>query len=924
MAQDYNSTLNLPATDFPMRGNLPKREPEILKKWEDSRLYYKMIEKNQGKPSYILHDGPPYANGEIHLGTALNKTLKDFIVKYKNMSGFCAPYVPGWDTHGLPIELKAMKSIGVENGAIPPVELRKHCRDFAMTHVKNQMKQFKRLGTLGDYDDPYLTLKHEYEARQVEVFGKMAKDGYMYKGLKPVYWCPDCNTALAEAEIEYSNDPCHSIYVKFNVTDDKGLFTAMGLDLSKVFFVIWTTTTWTIPGNLAICLGPDYDYTLVQVGNEYYVMANELVKTTMESAGISEYKTIGLFRGSELEHIKTKHPLYDRLSPVIVGDHVTLESGTGCVHTAPGYGVEDFEVCKNYDDIGILVCVDAKGRQTAEAGEFEGMDTDTANKAIAKKLEEVGALLAIQKIVHQYPHCWRCNSPIIYRATEQWFCSVNGFKDEAVKAIESVKWIPAWGEDRIKGMVRDRSDWCISRQRTWGVPIPIVYCKDCGKPIVTDETIKAISDMFKAEGADAWWIKEPAEFIPSTVKCECGCGEFIKEYDIMDVWFDSGVSHTAVMEQHKGLSWPADLYLEGADQYRGWFQSSLLTSVVYKGSAPYKAVCTHGWVVDGEGKTMHKSLGNGIAPNEITDVYGADILRLWVASSDYHSDIRISQPILKQLSEAYKKIRNTARFILGNLGNGKGFNPDTDCVSDDKLTELDKWALMRLDSLIDKVNEGYNAFDFHIAFHAIHNFCVTDMSNFYLDIIKDRLYCEKEDSEVRRAAQTAMYRILSAVARLAAPIISFTAEEIWTYMPHTSTDDKESIFLNQMPEKSGIEFSDEFVSKWEFIYSTRETVNKVLEEKRNEKLIGKSLEANIIIHCGESLYEKYNALTEELKDILIVSGVSASKDGNNEVPEIEVIKAEGEKCERCWSYSNTVGSDSEHPTLCARCAAVVK
>lgn len=924
MAQDYNSTLNLPATDFPMRGNLPKREPEILKKWEDSRLYYKMIEKNQGKPSYILHDGPPYANGEIHLGTALNKTLKDFIVKYKNMSGFCAPYVPGWDTHGLPIELKAMKSIGVENGAIPPVELRKHCRDFAMTHVKNQMKQFKRLGTLGDYDDPYLTLKHEYEARQVEVFGKMAKDGYMYKGLKPVYWCPDCNTALAEAEIEYSNDPCHSIYVKFNVTDDKGLFTAMGLDLSKVFFVIWTTTTWTIPGNLSICLGPDYDYTLVQVGNEYYVMANELVKTTMESAGISEYKTIGLFRGSELEHIKTKHPLYDRLSPVIVGDHVTLESGTGCVHTAPGYGVEDFEVCKNYDDIGILVCVDAKGRQTAEAGEFEGMDTDAANKAIAKKLEEVGALLAIQKIVHQYPHCWRCNSPIIYRATEQWFCSVNGFKDEAVKAIESVKWIPAWGEDRIKGMVRDRSDWCISRQRTWGVPIPIVYCKDCGKPIVTDETIKAISDMFKAEGADAWWIKEPAEFIPSTVKCECGCGEFTKEYDIMDVWFDSGVSHTAVMEQHKGLSWPADLYLEGADQYRGWFQSSLLTSVVYKGSAPYKAVCTHGWVVDGEGKTMHKSLGNGIAPNEITDVYGADILRLWVASSDYHSDIRISQPILKQLSEAYKKIRNTARFILGNLGNGKGFNPDTDCVSDDKLTELDKWALMRLDSLIDKVNEGYNAFDFHIAFHAIHNFCVTDMSNFYLDIIKDRLYCEKEDSEVRRAAQTAMYRILSAVARLAAPIISFTAEEIWTYMPHTSTDDKESIFLNQMPEKSGIEFSDEFVSKWEFIYSTRETVNKVLEEKRNEKLIGKSLEANIIIHCGESLYEKYNALTEELKDILIVSGVSASKDGNDEAPEIEVIKAEGEKCERCWSYSNTVGSDSEHPTLCARCAAVVK
>ena len=922
MAQDYNNTLNLPKTDFPMRGNLPKREPETLEKWEKERLYYKMIEKNKGKKTYILHDGPPYANGEIHLGTALNKTLKDFIVKYKNMSGFCAPYVPGWDTHGLPIELKAMKSIGVENGAIPPVELRKHCHDFAMMHVQNQMKQFKRLGTIGDYDYPYLTLRPEFEARQVEVFGEMAKRGYMYKGLKPVYWCPDCNTALAEAEIEYSNDPCYSIYVKFNVTDDKGIFSGMGLDTSKIYFVIWTTTTWTIPGNLAICLGPEYNYTLVHVGDEYYVMAEELVKTTMETAGITEYTTEGIFTGAELEGMKTKHPLYDRPSPIIVGDHVTLESGTGCVHTAPGYGVEDFEVCKNYDDIGIIVCVDAKGRQTAEAGEFEGMDTDTANKAIAAKLTEVGAMLATQKIVHQYPHCWRCNSPIIYRATEQWFCSVNDFKDEAIKAIEEVQWIPEWGEDRIKGMVRDRSDWCISRQRTWGVPIPIVYCKDCGKPIVNDETISAIADLFRKEGSDAWWTREASEFIPAGVKCECGCSEFTKEYDIMDVWFDSGVSHTAVMDEFDSLSWPADLYLEGADQYRGWFQSSLLTSVVYKGTAPYKAVCTHGWVVDGEGKTMHKSLGNGIDPSEITDQYGADILRLWVASSDYHSDIRISKTILSQLSDAYKKIRNTARFILGNLGNGNGFNPDTDSVSDDKLTELDKWALMRLDALIDKVNEGYQAFDFHIAFHAIHNFCVIDMSNFYLDIIKDRLYCEKEDSELRRAAQTAMYRILSAVARLAAPIISFTAEEIWQFMPHTSADDKESIFLNQMPEKSGIEFSEAFIEKWNFIYAARESANKALEDARNEKIIGKSLDAKIIIKSSEADFERYSDLAKQLTEILIVSDVEIEKNDGETV--FEVAKAEGGKCERCWCYSKYVGENHEHPTLCQRCAIAIE
>lgn len=923
MAQDYNATLNLPKTAFPMRGNLPKREPDVLGKWEEQDLYEKMVQKNQGRPMYVLHDGPPYANGEIHLGTALNKVLKDFIIKYKNMSGFCAPYVPGWDTHGLPIELKALKSIGVENGAISPVELRKHCKNFAMKHVQNQMKQFKRLGSLGHYCDPYLTLKPEYEARQVEVFGEMAKRGYMYKGLKPVYWCPDCQTALAEAEIEYENDPCDSIYVKFQVMDDKGVFSKLGIDPKQVYFVIWTTTTWTIPGNLAVCVGPDYEYTLVKAGSEYYCMAVELVAPTMKAAGITDYETIGTFMGSELEHIQTKHPLYDRNSMVIVGDHVTLESGTGCVHTAPGYGVEDFEVCKNYDEIGILVCVDAHGKQTAEAGEFEGMDTQQANKAIAAKLVECGAMLATERIVHQYPHCWRCHQPIIYRATEQWFCSVKGFKDDAIHAIESVQWIPEWGEERIKGMVRDRSDWCISRQRTWGVPIPIIYCKDCKKPIINDTTIKNIADLFRAEGADAWWTKEAKDFIDPSVTCECGCKEFTKEYDIMDVWFDSGVSHSAVMEQYDCLRWPADLYLEGADQYRGWFQSSLLTSVVYKGKAPYKAVCTHGWVVDGEGRKMSKSLGNGIMPDEIIQQYGADILRLWVASSDYHSDIRISKAILQQLSDAYKKIRNTARYILGNLGNGAGFNPDTDMVSDDQLHELDRWALIRLDRLIDKVHEGYTNFDFHVVFHSIHNFCTTDMSNFYLDIIKDRLYCEKETSVARRAAQTTMYRILRGMTLLLAPVLSFTAEEIWGFMPHGAADDTESVFLNQLPEKSGLVADDAFTEKWNLIYQTRLDVNKMLEEKRNEKVIGKSLEAAVeIAVADDAAYAILSENRELLEKVLIVSSVTVTKTDAAENQYL-ITTAAGEKCERCWMYSTTVGEDKTHPTLCARCAHVI-
>ena len=929
MAQDYNSTLNLPQTDFSMRGNLTQKEPAMIEGWEKDRTYYDMIKKNEGKPLYVLHDGPPYANGDIHMGTALNKVLKDIIVRYKNMNGFCAPYIPGWDTHGLPIELRALKEIGVENGAISAVELRKHCHEYALKQVDNQRKQFQRLGVWGDFDDPYLTLKPEFEARQVEIFGDMYGKGYIYKGLKPVYWCPDCQTALAEAEIEYDNDPCHSIYVKFKVVDDKGKLSALGIDLDKTYFVIWTTTTWTLPGNLAICLGPDYEYTVVQANGENYVMAAELVKSTMAAAKIEDYTTVGSIYGRELEYIQTKHPIMDRNSMVIVGDHVTLESGTGCVHTAPGFGVDDFEVCKKYPEIGIVVPVDAKGVQTSEAGKYAGLTTTDSNKVIAQDLEDCGALFALEKIVHQYPHCWRCKNPVLFRATEKWFCSVKDFKDEAIKAIDEVQWIPEWGQDRIKGMVTDRSDWCISRQRTWGVPIPVVYCKDCGKPVVTDETIKAVSDMFRAEGANSWYIKDAKEFLPAGTKCECGCTEFEKEKDIFDVWFDSGVTHKAVMEE-RGFETPVDLYLEGADQYRGWFQSSLLTSAATAGKSPYKAVCTHGWVVDGEGKAMHKSLGNGVAPNEVTDVYGADILRLWAASSDYHSDVRISKEILKQLSDTYKKIRNTARYILGNLCNGEGFNPETDCVAVNDLHEIDKWALIKLNALIDKVKAAYDVFDFHIVVSSIHNFCITDMSNFYLDIIKDRLYCTGEKSVDRRAAQTAMYKILSALARMLAPILSFTAEEIWKYIPHTADDDTRSICMNDMPEKIDVTVDESFTEKWNTIYQLRSDVTKALEAKRQNKFIGAPLEAKVIIHAAAN-YDTFNSFKDILEKVFIVSAVEIAADGTGEYGSdnfegvtYDVERASGDKCERCWAYSETVGTNAEHPTLCARCAAEIK
>ncbi len=921
MPQDYNTTLNLPKTDFPMRAGLPKSEPETLKRWQEIKVYEKLMEHNEGKPLYVLHDGPPYANGDIHLGHALNKVLKDMIVRYKNMTGFKAPYVPGWDTHGLPTELKARKKAGVGNStSISEVELRKICRDFALSYIDDQRDQFKRLGGIGEWDNPYITLQHEYEAKQIRIFSEMACKGYIYRGLKPVYWCPDCETALAEAEIEYAEDPCHSIYVKFRVTDDQGKLAAMGADLKNTYFVIWTTTTWTLPANVAICVGPRFNYSLIKCDGEYYVMAEELYVSAMEAAGKDNYEVIGTIKGSELEYMKTAHPFLDRTSLVIVGNHVTLDSGTGCVHTAPGHGVDDYEVCRNYPELPMVVPVDAHGRLTEEAGRFAGLLTEDANKPIAQYLDETGALFALQKIIHQYPHCWRCKKPVLFRATKQWFCSVNDFKDEAVEAIKKIEWLPGWGEDRITSMVRERKDWCISRQRKWGVPIPIFFCKKCGEPIIDKKAMDAVADLFEKEGSDAWYAKDANDMIPGDIACpKCGGKDFDKEKDIMDVWFDSGVSHAAVCEARPYLKWPADLYLEGADQYRGWFQSSLLTAIATKGEAPYKTVVTHGWVVDGKGEKMSKSMGNGLMPKVIFNQYGADILRLWVASSDYHSNVRISEEILKQLSEAYRKIRNTTRYILGNLYD---FDPDTDRVEQDKLLPLDKWALFKLDELNRKVRDGYDHYDFHQVYAAIHNFCVVDMSNFYFDVLKDRLYTEKKDGELRRAAQTAIYTILDAMTRMIAPILVYTADEIWQYMPHDSSANAENVMFNDMPSMTGVKPDDSFIAMWDRIHETRDVVKKAIEVEVKAKTIRSSLEAKITLKCAGEQYDFLKEAEKELASSFIVSQVDIVNE-QTEGLEVAVSAAEGEKCERCWIYSSTVGQNPEHPTLCARCAAVL-
>lgn len=917
----YDATLNLPKTDFPMRANLPGKEPEILQFWEEIDIYKEVQKKNEGRPKFVLHDGPPYANGDIHLGHTLNKVLKDIIVKYHSMSGYDAPYVPGWDTHGLPIEQQAIKNLGLDRTKTDIVQFRKHCHDYALKYIDIQREQFKRLGVRGDWENPYITLMPEFEAIQVKVFGEMAKKGFIYKGLKPVYWCADCETALAEAEIEYSEKTSDSIYVKFPVIDGKGIIP------EDAYVVIWTTTPWTIPANLAISVHPEFDYVLVKAGNdEKYVMAKGLLEEIAKIMEWPSYEIIKGFKGEELERVKCRHPLFDRDSIVILGTHVTLEAGTGCVHTAPGHGEDDFYVCKEYG-IDVISPVNDSGKFTAEAGKYQGLYVQDANKEIIKDLDGLNMLLKAGKIEHQYPYCWRCKHPIIYRATEQWFASIEGFRSQALDAIDSVKWIPAWGRERIYNMVRDRGDWCISRQRTWGVPIPIFYCEDCGESIINDETIERISSLFAEHGSDIWFSKSADELVPPGFKCSCGGAKFSKETDIMDVWFDSGSSHMAVLETRPELCWPADMYLEGSDQHRGWFNSSLSTAVAVRGTAPYRSVLTHGFLVDEKGRKMSKSLGNVVDPLQMTKELGADILRLWVSSADYRTDVSVSDNIIKQTAEAYRKIRNTCRFILGNISD---FDVEKDMVPYEELTELDKWALIKLDKLIARVTKAYDNYEFHIVFHSVHNFCTTDLSNIYFDILKDKLYCSDPNNKERRAAQTVLYKLINALVVLLTPVLAFTTEEIWRYL--RKDDEPISVQLLEWPQVAGYK-DDEIENRIDKVLEVREVVTKALEEARTKKIIGHSLGAWVTIYAENEWADILNK-TSALDKIFIVSKAEVADAAQKpdsaisleDVPGIwvEVKAAEGEKCERCWIIDTTVGTDATHPTLCHRCSEVVE
>ena len=922
---DYKKSIITPKTDFPMKAGLPAREPKMLERWQELDLYNALLEKNAGLPPFILHDGPPFSNGYIHMGHALNKTLKDFIVRSQAMMGHYTPYVPGWDNHGLPIERAIETSKKKLNKDMSVPEFRTACEAFAEDFIQKQMGGFKRLGVVGDWEHPYRTMDRHFEAQEVKVFGRMFDKGYIYKGLKPVTWCPFCATAVAEADIEYKDDPCTSVYVKFPMKDDLGKLSEF--DKSKMFFVIWTTTIWTLPGNMGICLHPRDSYVLVKADNgETYIMAEALMEKTMKMGGFENYEVLATYPGQFFENMLAQHPFLDKTSRLVNAEYVTMDSGTGCVHTAPGFGADDYQTCMRYG-MELVVPVDDYGRHTDYAGKYAGLPTEKSNPIIKADMEESGMLFASEEIIHSYPHHDRCKKPVIFRATPQWFCSVESFKDAAIKAIENVQWYPAWGEDRMISMIRERADWCISRQRRWGLPIPVFYCKDCGKPVSTPESIEKISKLFDEFGSNAWFENEAMELVPENFTCpHCGGKEFDKETDTLDCWFDSGSTHYASLMHRTPELWPADVYLEGADQYRGWFQSSLLTSVgALDQGAPFRQVLTHGWVVDGQGRAMHKSLGNGVDPADLIKDFGADIVRLWAASSDYHADVRCSKEIFKQIAQNYLKFRNTARYFLGNLSD---FDPNTDMVSIENLEELDRWALTKLDELTKLVRKAYNGYEFHVITHAMNDFCVVELSSFYLDILKDRLYCEDQSGLRRRSAQTALWLIVDAMAKLFAPILAFTCDEIWQSMPHLSSDDVRNVLLNQMPESfAAYALSADQMAKWDMVMKLRQDVNGILEKARADKRIGKALEAHVTLSSDNA---ELKAACEylNLAEICIVSAVDwASPEEGAEVGTganfadltIGVSEAKGEKCPRCWMHSLEANAEG----LCPRCAAVV-
>jgi len=929
MTQDYKSTLNLPKTDFSMRADLPRREPQALDEWKKQDLYREIIKARKGGPSYVLHDGPPYANGNIHMGHVLNKVLKDIVVKYKTQRGYYSPYVPGWDCHGLPVEHQLFKELKSTKEQIGQVEFRKKAHRYAMKYVDIQREQFKRLGIFGNWADPYLTLSKQYEADIVRSFSKLVHEGYVYKGLKPVNWCYVCETALAEAEVEYTDHTSPSIYVKFKLKDT---FKVEGLRFKgDVYFVIWTTTPWTLVANVAVAVHPDLDYAAVKVKDEVWVLMKDLVAPSMEKAGIKEYEIVKTVKGKEMEGSICKHPFIDRESKVVLADYVSMFEGTGCVHTAPGHGQEDYLTGKRYK-LPTVMPVDAKGKFDATAGEFSGLNVHKANKNIIETLQKTNNLISSQDVSHSYPHCWRCKQPIIFRATPQWFMSVD--HKELRKRLrgvidKGVKWVPASGRERMASMVANRPDWCLSRQRYWGVPIVAFYCEGCEKELLDAKVIDHVADLIEKEGADAWFIRKEDELVPKGTACKgCGGNKFKKETDIIDVWFDSGISHQAVLKRRAELSFPCELYLEGSDQYRGWFQSALITSMGIDDKSPFKTVLTHGFVVDGNGRKMSKSLGNVISPLDVIKNFGADIMRLWVASSDYREDVRLSDQILTRLADAYRKIRNTYRFILGNLN---GFDPETDMVTADEMFEIDRWALSETYKLIESVTKHYEAFSFHNVFHEIYNFCVIELSSFYLDILKDRLYIFGTKSIQRRSAQTALFEIVNVICKQMAPIMVFTTNEVWKSL---YKEKNETIYLSDWPDAERLKkFHDKGLEKkWEYFIKLRADCLKVLEFRREKGIIGSSLEACVELYSpDEKIQDLLKRCQGDLPAVFIVSKVkicdSEPEGGVKSETQplvVNVTKAPGGKCKRCWNYSEFIGKDDSHPALCKRCVEIVK